>query len=82
MSQDVWLCGFHNRLPIQNSLFGVDFIKVGCMVQIIEIALSIYALHLHQTFEELFTGIKVQRKVQKIVVGHKTVYEIDPQRQK
>ena len=33
--------------------------------------------HRYQT-QKLFTGIKVQRKVQKIVVGYKTVYEIDP----
>ena len=50
----------------------VDFIKVGRMVQII------YALRLHPTFEKLFTGIKVQRKAQKIGVGFKTVNEIKP----
>ena len=30
------------------------------------------------TFEKLFIGAKVWRKVQKIGVGRKTVYEIDP----
>ena len=43
----------------------------------------IYALRsaicaLRPTFKQLFTGAKVQRKVQKIGVGRKTVYEIDP----
>ena len=31
------------------------------------------------TFETLFTGVKVQPKAQKIGLGRKTVYEIDPQ---
>ena len=30
------------------------------------------------TFEKLFTGKKVWRKAQKIGIGCKTVYEIDP----
>ena len=43
----------------------------------------IYALRpaicaLHPTFEKLFIGAKVRRKAQKIGVGCKTVYEIDP----
>ena len=36
------------------------------IVQMIEIAPSIYTLRLRQTFEKLFTGVKVQRKAQKI----------------
>ena len=50
---------------------GVDFIKVGCTAQIIEIALSICTLHLRPTFEKLFfwrkcaaQGLKDQRSVQ------------------
>ena len=57
---------------------GVDFIKVGRTAQNIEIALSIYALRLRPTFKELFTNIKDWCKAQKIGIGHKTVYEIDP----
>ena len=45
---------------------GVDFIKVGRSVQI----------HLHYTPVESFS--KVQRKGQKIGVGCKTIYEINP----
>ena len=30
------------------------------------------------TFEKLFNGAKVKRKAQKLSVGRKTVYEIDP----
>ena len=33
---------------------------------------------LRPTFEKLFTGAKVRRKAQKIDVGRKIVYEIDP----
>ena len=33
---------------------------------------------LRPTFDKLFTGAKVQRKAQKIGVGRKSVYEIDP----
>ena len=33
---------------------------------------------LRPTYEKLFTGAKVRRKVQKIAVWRKTVYEIDP----
>ena len=33
---------------------------------------------LHPTFEKLFTGAKVQHKAQKIGVGGKTVYDINP----
>ena len=40
---------------------------------------TICALRL--TFEKLFTDAKVWRKVQKIGVGCKTVYEIDPRNQ-
>ena len=57
---------------------GVDFIKVGCKAQIIEIAPSICALRLRPTFEKLFTGVNVRRRVRKIGAGCKTVYEIDP----
>ena len=56
---------------------GVDFIKVGHTAQNIEIALSICALHQRPTFEKLFSGVRVQRKAQKIGGGRKTVYEID-----
>ena len=35
-------------------------------------------LHFMPIFWETFTGAKVQHKAQKINVGHKTVYEIDP----
>ena len=43
----------------------------------------IYVLHqtictLGPTFEKLFTGAKVQHRAQKIGVGGKTVYEIEP----
>ena len=38
----------------------------------------LYVLRLGPTFEELFSGAKVLRKAQKIGVGHKTAYEIDP----
>ena len=40
------------------SVTRVDFLKVGHMVQIIEIALSICALCLRPTFEKLVTGKK------------------------
>ena len=30
------------------------------------------------TFEKLFTDAKVRRKAQKMGVGRKTIYEIDP----
>ena len=56
----------------------VDFIKVVCMMQIIEIALSIYPLFLRQTFEKLLTGVKVRHIAQKISVECIKVYEIDP----
>ena len=46
--------------------------------QIIEMALSIYALRLCPTFEKLFTGVNVWCRAQKIGTGHKTTYEIDP----
>ena len=47
--------------------------------------LLIYALRpaicvLRPTFEKLFTGTKVRRKVQKKDVGRKKLYEIDPSR--
>ena len=42
-----------------NSMLWGRFIKVGCMAQIIEIALSINALHICPTFENLFTTVKV-----------------------
>ena len=48
----------------------VNFMKVGRLVQIIEIALSIYVQRLCPTFEKLFTGVRV--------LGAKKVYEIDP----
>ena len=54
----------------------VDFLKVGSMAQIIEIALSICALLLRPTFEKLFTGVNVRRRPRKIGAGLKTVYEI------
>ena len=38
---------------------GFDFIKVGPKVQIVEIALSIWALHLRPTFGKLLTDTKV-----------------------
>ena len=58
---------------LQLSRPGVDFIKVKLMAQIIEIALSIYALRLRPTFERLFTGVKVWHKGIKC----KKVHEID-----
>ena len=47
----------------------------------------IYALHqtictLRPTFEKLFNGAKVWRKAPKIGIGHKTVNEIDPRRER
>ena len=42
----------------------VDFIKVGCTVQIIEIALSICTLCLRPTFEKLFCRVKVGHRAQ------------------
>ena len=72
---------FSNKLKMCGSFFltllkpcfvvhspGVDFIKVGHMAQIIEIALSICAPTAYpQRFEYLFTGEKFFRKG----VGHK-----------
>ena len=52
---------------------GVDFIKVACTAQIIEIALTV---HLH-----LYNYAQLLRRyfaVQKFGVGRKTAYEIDP----
>ena len=53
-------------------------VNVGRKAYIIEIALSIYTLPQRPTFEQLFSGILVRPKAQKIMVGRKTVYEIDP----
>ena len=53
---------------------GVDFIKVGRTAQIIELALSIYALRLSQKFEKLFKGSTART----IGVGCEMVYEINP----
>ena len=65
-------------MPTNNSgKLGVNFIKVGRTVQIIEIALSIFTLRLRPTFEKLFTCVKVGRRAQKIGVGCKTFYEMD-----
>ena len=47
-------------------------------MRIIELALSICALCLRPTFEKLFTGVNVWRRVGKIGAGGKTLYEIDP----
>ena len=51
---------------------GVNFIQVGCMEQIIEIALSIFALCLCLTFRGAFYWRKSS------VQGHKKVYDTDP----
>ena len=57
---------------------GVDIIKVGPTVLIIEIALSICALRQRPTFEKHFSGIVVQRKAQKLSLGCKTVLKSTP----
>ena len=63
---------------LYSSSLGVGFIKVWGTVQNIEIALSTCALCVCPTLEKLSTGVKVQSEAQKISVGRKTVYEIDP----
>ena len=63
-----------NKNEIYFTRPGVDFIKVGCMLQIIEI-------RLHPTpmpnFLKFFTVVNIWRRKQKISAGRKTVYEID-----
>ena len=56
-----------------NSLIRGLFYKLFCVL-----LQAICALR--PTFEKLFTGAKVGRKAQKVGVGRKTVYEIDPRK--
>ena len=63
---------FHIQTSLRDLLTMGLFHQLVCDVRQTVIALS-------QTFEKLFfTAVKVWRKAQKIGVGRRTVYEIDP----
>ena len=65
----------HKKNEIQNTTTRGQFYKL-----IYALRQTIWALR--PTFEKLFTSAKVWRKVQKIAVGRKTVYEIGPKSQR